>query len=67
VELTEAEMAAAKRPGMPSLEACSCTRDFSEVETGLSEEAAVLEAKRCLRCELGTADGKRWLASRGVK
>jgi NADPH-dependent glutamate synthase beta subunit-like oxidoreductase len=32
--------------------------NFKEVELGLAEKAAVREARRCLRCDLETEDGK---------
>ena len=34
---------------------------FKEVESVLSEDQAVKEAKRCLRCELETEDGKQFI------
>ena len=33
-------------------------KNFQEVEIGLTEEMAVREARRCLRCDLETEDGK---------
>jgi formate dehydrogenase major subunit len=38
------------RAVMPSLPVEQCVKDFSEVETGLAEEAARAEAARCLHC-----------------
>ncbi|MCK4597838.1 hypothetical protein KAU04_07340 [bacterium] len=35
--------------------------NFQEVDQGLTEEQAIKEAKRCLRCELETEDGQRFL------
>jgi NADPH-dependent glutamate synthase beta subunit-like oxidoreductase len=32
---------------------------FAEVELNMTEEMAVQEAKRCLRCDLDTEDGKK--------
>jgi NADH-quinone oxidoreductase subunit F len=58
VELTEEELARTKRPKMPRLTRTARKRNFKEVELGLTEEAAVAEARRCLRCELETEDGK---------
>jgi NADH-quinone oxidoreductase subunit F len=58
VELSEEEISQAKRPEMPCVEACVCTLSTVEVETGLTDEMAVKEARRCLRCDLETADGK---------
>jgi NADPH-dependent glutamate synthase beta subunit-like oxidoreductase len=40
------------RVRMPALEGPKRTRSFEEIEKGLTEEQAVLEAKRCLRCGL---------------
>ena len=61
VELTEEEADAAERPEMPSLPVADRTHSFAEVELGLTEEEAIREAKRCLRCDLQTEDGKRQL------
>ena len=58
VELTEEELARTKRPKMPRLTRSARKKNFKEVELGLSETAAVAEARRCLRCELETEDGK---------
>ncbi len=51
VEVSEAEAAEAVRPPMPTLPAEQRKRTFDEVELGLAEEAAVREARRCLRCD----------------
>ena len=51
VEVSEAETAEATRPPMPKLPADQRRRSFDEVELGLAEEAAVREARRCLRCD----------------
>jgi NADPH-dependent glutamate synthase beta subunit-like oxidoreductase len=51
VELADDE-ADARRPEMPMRPIKKGTLDFQEVETGLTTEMAVLEAKRCLRCDL---------------
>ncbi|MFH1003027.1 MAG: FAD-dependent oxidoreductase [Chloroflexota bacterium] len=40
------------RPALPTLPAGERTGSFAEVEQALSEEVAVVEAKRCLRCDL---------------
>jgi len=59
VELAEGELEAADEPprtdSLPVVERMRC---FAEVELGLSEEAAVREARRCLRCDLETCDAK---------
>jgi len=57
VELTEAEIEKAKRPKMPMLPINARKKNFKEVELGLTEEKAIKEARRCLRCELETEDG----------
>jgi len=41
-----------RRPQMPSLPVEQRIRDFSQVELGYSDEMAVEEAMRCLRCDL---------------
>ena len=56
--LSEEEIQAAKRPKIPHLPAKERRKNFREVEIGLTEEMAVREARRCLRCDLETADGK---------
>jgi NADH-quinone oxidoreductase subunit F len=64
VELTEEEAAQAKRPKSPSLPIHRRKKNFLEVELGLTEDTAFQEARRCLRCELETAEGK---AAMGVQ
>jgi len=59
VELTEDEIENAKRPEMPQLPIEKREKNFNEVELGLSEVMAIKEARRCLRCELETKDGKK--------
>lgn len=61
VKLTEEEIQKAKRAKMPKLPLSARKKNFKEVELGLTEEKAVNEAKRCLRCELETRDGKNAL------
>jgi NADH-quinone oxidoreductase subunit F len=51
-ELTEEEIARLHRPQMPALPVEDRRENFREVELGLTEEMAVLEARRCLRCDL---------------
>ena len=58
VELTEEEMQKAKRAKMPKLSLNARKKNFKEVELGLTKEKAVEEARRCLRCDLETKDGK---------
>ncbi len=59
IELTEEEIEEAKRAKMPKLSVKERQKDFKEVELGLTAQMAIKEAKRCLRCELETEDGKR--------
>ncbi len=40
------------RPPLPTLPVAQRLNSFAEVELGLSEELAIEEAKRCLRCDL---------------
>ena len=40
------------RPPMPYLSVDKRIRDFSQVELGYSDEMAMEEAERCLRCDL---------------
>jgi len=56
--LSEEEVDKAKRPKMKHLAVSHRRKNFKEVEIGLTEEIAVQEAKRCLRCDLQTEDGK---------
>ncbi len=51
LELTD-EDEALVRPEQPEREAGQRIRDFREVELGLDEDTALLEARRCLRCDL---------------
>jgi len=61
VELTEEEIEQASRPSVPALPVDERVHNFREVECVLSEEDAIKEARRCLRCDLETEDGKKWL------
>lgn len=51
VEVSEEEAAEATRPKMPRLSAEQRKHTLAEVELGLTEAAAVREARRCLRCD----------------
>lgn len=42
-----------RRASMPAIELGARTLNFDEVELGLSEDAAVTEARRCLKCGCG--------------
>ena len=59
VELTEEEIEKAKRPKMPRLALKARKKNFKEVELGFTQKMAIKEARRCLRCELETEDGKK--------
>jgi len=62
VELTEEEieeLSEAKRPEMPYLLAEERIKNFREVSLDLTEEMVIKEARRCLRCDLETEDGKK--------
>ncbi len=61
VELTEEEIEEAKRVKIPRLPVHERIGNFDEVELTITEEMAVKEARRCLRCDLNTEDGKKWL------
>ncbi|MGB8953337.1 MAG: NADH-quinone oxidoreductase subunit NuoF [Candidatus Aminicenantales bacterium] len=58
VALTEDEVAKAKRPKIPHLTVSQRRKNFKDVEGSLSEKLARKEARRCLRCDLETEDGK---------
>lgn len=59
VELTEQEIEEATRVQIPSLPPDNRINNFKEVEMELTEQMAIKEARRCLRCELETEDGKK--------
>ncbi|MBN1225120.1 MAG: NADH-quinone oxidoreductase subunit NuoF [Candidatus Aminicenantes bacterium] len=59
VQLTEEELEHASRPEMHRLPINDRRKNFKEVELGFTEDMAVKEARRCLRCELETEDGKK--------
>jgi len=61
VELTEEEIEEADRPAIPCLSVKKRVNNFDEVDLNLTEEAAIKEARRCLRCDLETEDGKKLL------
>lgn len=55
-ELTEKEIEELQKPQMPVLSLEERSGNFREVELGFTEEMAVREAKRCLRCDLELAE-----------
>lgn len=56
VKLTEVETKSLKRPKAQSLPVEQRLNAFSEVELGFTKADAILEAKRCLRCDLEAAE-----------
>ena len=50
----------ARRPSAPCIPAGERVSGFVEVESRLSEEMAIKEARRCLRCDLRSEDGGSW-------
>jgi NADH-quinone oxidoreductase subunit F len=52
VELTDKEVEELQKPSMPFLSLDERSGNFREVELGFTEEMAIKEAKRCLRCDL---------------
>ncbi|UCH63276.1 MAG: NADH-quinone oxidoreductase subunit NuoF [Fidelibacterota bacterium] len=52
VELTDEEIERLARPVMPCKPGKDRIRSFIEVEQGFREDMAVIEAKRCLRCDI---------------
>ncbi len=65
VELGEKELAEARRPVRAHLKPEERRYNFREVDLCLTEMQAVDEARRCLRCDLETGDGRRFLE--GIK
>jgi NADH-quinone oxidoreductase subunit F len=61
MEISEEEIEKAKRPKMPVLSVSARKKNFNEVELGFTKDIAMKEAKRCLRCEWETKEGKEAL------
>ncbi|HLD36326.1 MAG TPA: NADH-quinone oxidoreductase subunit NuoF [Planctomycetota bacterium] len=59
--LTEADLADVQRPQPAELPVNKRKDNFNEVEQVLSEVMAIKEARRCLRCDLETKDGKKFM------
>lgn len=57
--LSEEEVLTAKRPANLHLHLKDRAKNFKEVDLGMAEAQAITEARRCLRCDLETADGKK--------
>ena len=61
VQLTEEEIEDARRAEIHRIPPEKRRKNFEEVALTLTKETAVIEARRCLRCELETMDGKNAL------
>jgi NADH-quinone oxidoreductase subunit F len=59
VKLTEEETKSLKRPQAQFVPLERRLKDFSEVELGFTEADAILEAKRCLRCDLEAKEERK--------
>ena len=59
VELSGQKTGEQTRPSIPCLLVKNRIKNFNEVSLNISEEAAIKEARRCLRCDLETEDGKK--------
>ena len=57
IELTDKEIEELQKPGMPLLPVEERSGNFKEVELGFTEEMAIKEARRCLRCDLELKEG----------
>lgn len=62
IEMTEEEIAEFAGVVMPKLPVRERINNFREIELGYSAEKAVREARRCLRCDLDTEQGRAFLA-----
>jgi NADPH-dependent glutamate synthase beta subunit-like oxidoreductase len=60
LDLIEAESTDLKKVELPHLAPADRNKNFKEVESGYDEPAARQEAKRCLRCEFETREGKEF-------
>jgi len=56
--LSDEEIKSLKKPEIPSIPVAQRNEDFKEVELGFKEDQAILEAKRCLRCDLEREEDK---------
>ncbi len=56
VELADEEIEKLHRPSMPLLPVEERIGNFKEVELGFTAEMAVMEAKRCVRCDKETEE-----------
>jgi len=62
-ELAEKDIGEAARPEVPCLPVNKRINNFNEVNLNITEEAAIREARRCLRCDLETEDGEKAIKS----
>ncbi len=67
IEMTEDEIREFKRPVMPTLAPNERINGFTEIELGYSTEAAIKEARRCLRCDLDTNEGRKFIEKQKVR
>jgi NADH-quinone oxidoreductase subunit F len=67
VELSDEEIETAARPVISVLAVNKRSKNFEEVDSGLTEEQAVKEARRCLRCDLETEDAKECFQKQKIK
>ncbi|MHB1346346.1 MAG: NADH-quinone oxidoreductase subunit NuoF [Candidatus Humimicrobiaceae bacterium] len=58
-ELSNQKAEEQTRPAIPCLSVKNRIKNFKEVNLNITEEAAIKEARRCLRCDLETEDGKK--------
>jgi NADH-quinone oxidoreductase subunit F len=63
IELTEEEISDNRRMKTPTVPVANRQYNIQEVEISFSEAEAVREARRCLRCELETCEGKEFIKS----
>lgn len=64
VELRDEEIEEAERLEIPSLPVNKRKNNFKEVNLNITKEIAAKEARRCLRCDLETEDGKKTIIRR---
>lgn len=63
VDMTEEELDTFEHVIMPKLRVAQRMNNFREIELGYSAEMAIKEARRCLRCDLDTEEGRAYLES----
>jgi hypothetical protein len=63
IELTDKEIEEMQKPEVPMLEVEERSGNFREVELGFSEEMAIKEARRCLRCDLEVVEQEEEVTS----